>query len=1030
MVSKNNLEVLRQHTREHEHQRFGLRKLTVGVASVLLGTTFYLGMNSIAHADTVNTDNNSTEEVTSNTQVSEQTNQTLNLSNIANKDKQQTTNLNNSNELGINKSVSESDQNLTNNTNTDWSAKVNYPSGQNNVPANSWTNIQVSSPELHDVKQNDQFTVQIGDNTTAGKINYDNTNNLKTDNFNVNNEGNDKYVLSAKNNYDQSSFILNPSIAYTGSVGTTTTINIPVSITLSDGTIKNLIVPLNLTPAAAVSEDEKYPMLKFVSFGKDPQTGKIGYGIYINYKKIPLKNLNLDGIFGSDQTIDKSSINAYHVGDDEMVDQNGQSINATNHDYGHDYDYDASVAFQNAITNNGHELKLSQNGLLTFNGKDYSKTPMYIYFTTTPIGDGNGNYTSNLSITGDGIQKVSQTVKPAQSGNSASSDGKDQQSASVKITYVDQDTHQPVGTDYIVSGKSGEQKMVDITGHVPTNYEIFSGTNIPSMVTIGSQNSTIKVPVRLRVSDDIETPDALKNKYIQKIVYQDNGIEVGTAMIPNLYRGSNLSAGILKNKINNNIPGGYDLAIDYHYPSTITNIQKTPAIIFVPVILTNNQQNLQMYNQKINYINVDGHKLVADFDIKLPEGTGIDSGALKDRIIQNKPANYKIVDNYKYPDSISWANLNLKPIDVLVQDDTKTINPNDKDATGDMWRSITRKIIVENPDGTKHETNQVVSYERDKTIDKVTGKTVSYGQWQLKAGSKNQWDEFITPTIKGYTPSQERVNAYAPRPTDRNQTITITYTKNESTPVPYNPGKNDVNDDMNHYTIRIINVHNPLTDQVEPTKQVVKLSREDKNGNAGYIDPVTNAITWNAWHITGDFNKSAGTWDAFNAPKFDGYTSKVDGRDSESVNKRDGITAETSDETVEITYTPVVQKASATITYIDTDHDSDTTIATLTTDGHVGEIMNFTKSPADQLKALEDKGYELVSSDVPTNPKFNEDSTKNDFTVKLKHKTRKEHWFVSYIYGYRAVYEDGTPVLIPSNDNPTKTMQWQDKTEY
>ena len=32
---------------------WSLRKLTVGVASVLLGTTFYFGMGAVAHADTV-----------------------------------------------------------------------------------------------------------------------------------------------------------------------------------------------------------------------------------------------------------------------------------------------------------------------------------------------------------------------------------------------------------------------------------------------------------------------------------------------------------------------------------------------------------------------------------------------------------------------------------------------------------------------------------------------------------------------------------------------------------------------------------------------------------------------------------------------------------------------------------------------------------------------------------------------------------------------------------------------------------------
>ena len=54
MVSKNNVQVKdRYATKQVPH--YGIRKLSVGVASVLLGTTFYMGMNgNVVHADTVN----------------------------------------------------------------------------------------------------------------------------------------------------------------------------------------------------------------------------------------------------------------------------------------------------------------------------------------------------------------------------------------------------------------------------------------------------------------------------------------------------------------------------------------------------------------------------------------------------------------------------------------------------------------------------------------------------------------------------------------------------------------------------------------------------------------------------------------------------------------------------------------------------------------------------------------------------------------------------------------------------------------
>ena len=60
MVSKNNVQVKDRYTTQ-QVPHYGIRKLSVGVASVLLGTTFYMGINgNIAHADTVNSQDHET----------------------------------------------------------------------------------------------------------------------------------------------------------------------------------------------------------------------------------------------------------------------------------------------------------------------------------------------------------------------------------------------------------------------------------------------------------------------------------------------------------------------------------------------------------------------------------------------------------------------------------------------------------------------------------------------------------------------------------------------------------------------------------------------------------------------------------------------------------------------------------------------------------------------------------------------------------------------------------------------------------
>lgn len=76
MLSKNNRQLINQMNAQ-QRQRFGLRKFTVGVASVLLGTTFFL--SGVANADTVSAQGNPTTPTTDQSIVtSETTNATNN----------------------------------------------------------------------------------------------------------------------------------------------------------------------------------------------------------------------------------------------------------------------------------------------------------------------------------------------------------------------------------------------------------------------------------------------------------------------------------------------------------------------------------------------------------------------------------------------------------------------------------------------------------------------------------------------------------------------------------------------------------------------------------------------------------------------------------------------------------------------------------------------------------------------------------------------------------------------------------------
>ncbi|PWT50979.1 YSIRK signal domain/LPXTG anchor domain surface protein, partial [Limosilactobacillus reuteri] len=150
--------------------------------------------------------------------------------------------------------------------------------------------------------------------------------------------------------------------------------------------------------------------------------------------------------------------------------------------------------------------------------------------------------------------------------------------------------------------------------------------------------------------------------------------------------------------------------------------------------------------------------------------------------------------------------------------------------------------------------------------------------------------------------------------------VTVSYQKQADTPVPYKPGQEGVNDDMNQYVTRTIVVHEPGQDPVSHD-QTVHFTREDAQGNAGYTDPVTGEITWNAWHVAGELNQANGTWAEFNAPTVKGYTP------SQAKVAAEEVTAETKNVTVGINYVPVAPTGQNVTTKVGEVPDADQGIA-------------------------------------------------------------------------------------------------------
>lgn len=113
-------------------------------------------------------------------------------------------------------------------------------------------------------------------------------------------------------------------------------------------------------------------------------------------------------------------------------------------------------------------------------------------------------------------------------------------------------------------------------------------------------------------------------------------------------------------------------------------------------------------------------------------------------------------------------------------------------------------------------------------------------------------------------------------PGDQTVAGSITVPLVKATPVPYVPSRDDMS------VTRKINYDVTGTNHaaIPSVTQTVVYTREDSDGNAGYKDPDSDAITWNAWHVK---NNGTAQFPTANVTQIPGFDSYVDGTKSTTV---------------------------------------------------------------------------------------------------------------------------------------------------
>lgn len=160
-----------------------------------------------------------------------------------------------------------------------------------------------------------------------------------------------------------------------------------------------------------------------------------------------------------------------------------------------------------------------------------------------------------------------------------------------------------------------------------------------------------------------------------------------------------------------------------------------------------------------------------DVSLTVPEGYVLAEG-------QTLPTSYKFTsaDNQA-------ATIHLKHEKTTADEDHIPENYKKSDFTKEIKRTIT----VTEPGKAPEDHSQTITIKRTGTYDHVT-KKVTFGDW-----SKGSFDEYDAPTIDGYTPSQEKVDAqndvtdgYVDTP------VNITYTKDKTQADNNNPVGTDI----------------------------------------------------------------------------------------------------------------------------------------------------------------------------------------------------------------------------------------------
>ncbi|WP_171331990.1 mucin-binding protein [Enterococcus cecorum] len=329
-----------------------------------------------------------------------------------------------------------------------------------------------------------------------------------------------------------------------------------------------------------------------------------------------------------------------------------------------------------------------------------------------------------------------------------------------KVFLWDTELNQSVG-EMTINGVTGAEKAYDLTTiyeGVKDKYDVDTNSLTGKYIFLAENNVPIKIPITHKLQKEKETKQATRTIIVHK-------------------------------------PDGSSDEVAQNVTFTRT---KTTDLATHSVSYTDWESDHPNYDEYV-VPNIDGYKPSQE-KIESSVSTGEDETIEISYKATNHTINIKIVDEKDR--TLAIKSLTDQTGETIPYDMTDMFNPfheeymtneslsgtwNVTESNSDIVihvkkrfdndsesKTITRTIHITNPDGTKKDIVQTVTYTRSKSTD-LSNNQISFGEWET---SKDTFDEMTIPSIHGYTANIDFVESMKVNPDSENTEISVTYTEN------------------------------------------------------------------------------------------------------------------------------------------------------------------------------------------------------------------------------------------------------------